>query len=439
MNERWIRWSLISLIVLLFVVAAMLGVEGQPSSRSVVMVAVKGDINPAIEAYLKRGMRETSKMGAEALVVQLDTPGGGLFPTREITKAMLNSDVPIIVYVWPTGAHAASAGTFIVMAGHVAAMAPGTNLGAASPISIGPGMGEGEGKEPSTLMKKVEEDTAAQIRAIAKQRGRNAEWAERAVREAVAITAEQAVELHVIDFVADDLTQVLQKADGRTVQVKGGPRVLHTAGARIESLDMRTGEEILSKLANPNVAYILLLIGIYGIIFELQNPGFGGAGVMGAICLILGLYALSALDVNYAGVALILLSILFFIAEVKAPTHGVLAAGGIASFIMGSLMLIDQPGMGVSLQLIIPAAATTAAFFLFCVGMVVQSQRRRAVTGLAGMLGLQGRAATDLAPEGSVFVGGSLWSAASEEGTIPKGAPVVVVKAEGLKVWVRPV
>jgi len=352
---------------------------------------------------------------------------------RSIVKAILASRIPVVTWVSPPGARAASAGLFIVTASHVAAMAPNTNLGAASPVSIG-------GPADTTMAKKATSDAAALIQGLAETRGRNVEWNVKAVREAVSASANEAVGLRVVDFVASDLRGVLEKASGRTVQLAGGPLRLDLAGAEIHQITPTRRHRVLSWLANPNVAYLLLTLGFYGILFELQSPGAILPGVAGAILLVLGFVALQMLPVNIAGLVLMLLAMAFFILEVKVQSHGVLAVGGVAAFLFGSLLLFE-PGPGrlfrVSLPIVLGATTATAALFTFVVGKALGAQRRPVTTGAEGMLAEIGEAITPLDPRGRVRVHGEIWEAESRTGPLEVGTEVEVTRVRGLTLEVR--
>lgn len=434
---RGARWGLAVVGCLAAVVAAQ---KDTPKSRRVVVLTVNGDVNPVLVSYIRRGIRVATERRAEMLLIRLDTPGGQLQNTREIAQDLLTSEVPIGVYVWPDGGRAGSAGTFITMGAHVAGMAPATNLGAAHPVVTGGG-GGGEGEEAAdqlkTLTEKVTNDSVALIRNLANARGRDADWAEKAVRESVVATATEAVELGVVDFIAEDTQDFLKKADGMEVQLKSGKRVLGTASAELQYLPMNWRESLLFPIANPNIAYILMMLGVYGLIFELKSPGFGGAGVVGAICLILALWALSVFKVNVAGFALIVVGIALLFGELLTPTHGVLTLGGATALAIGSLILIDSPQMQISRPLIAGVVASTVAFFVFALGAIVKSQKRKVVTGAKGLIGQVGEARTAIDPMGTVFVAGTWWDALAEGPSIAKGTRVEVVKVEGLKLTVR--
>ncbi len=413
-----------------------------PAVRVVHRIDVEGVIAPATARYVLRAIRQAEEAHAEALLIRLDTPGGLVQSMDDITKSMLNAAVPIIVYVAPEGARAASAGVFITYAAHVAAMAPATRIGAAHPVSIGGGQGEGEGQQQDkTLLEKVTNDAVGNIRGIARRRGRNADWAERAVRQSVVATAEEALGLHVIDLIAKDVDNLLRAIHGRTVTMVDGPRRLATAGARIERVDQDVTEQFLRLLADPNIGFILLNIGIIGILAELYNPGLILPGVVGGIALILGLASFAIVEVNAAGLLLIGLAVVMFIADIKVPGQGVLTFGGVISFIFGAILLTSRqaPFLRISLQLILGVAAVLAAFFLFAVGAGMRAQRAAVRSGTEGLMGATGVARTALEPEGMVYVQGEMWTARADSGTIGEGSRVQVVGLEGLRLRVRPV
>ena len=368
---------------------------------------------------------------AECLIVILDTPGGLLESTQLIIKEILSADVPVAVYIGPSGAGAGSAGVFITMSAHVAAMAPGTNIGAAHPVDLQGGIAD------STMNKKIENFTASYIRTIADKRGRNADWAESAVRESVAITETEAVELNVVDFIASDLDTLLLLMDNRTVEVLSGKRTLdtHDADVRVKEIDWR--DQILKTISNPNVAYLLMMLGFYGLFFELSNPGSVFPGVAGAICIVVALFALQTLPINYAGLILIILGVSLFVADIYVASQGILTIGGIVATALGSLMLIDSPYpfLQISLEVIIPVVIMTTAFFAFAIRFGLKAQKRKAVTGAQGIIGEIGVAQTDISPDGQVIIHGEYWTVRSKS-SIDQGAPVEVVGIDGLTLQV---
>jgi membrane-bound serine protease (ClpP class) len=397
------------------------------------VMTLEGPISPVTAEALIREIDRAEKDHTGALVVELDTPGGLETSMRDMVKRMLASAVPVIVYVTPSGARAASAGVLITMAAHVAAMSPGTNIGAATPVSMQGGM-------DSTMSRKATNDAAAFARTIAAQRGRNVDWAERAVRKAVSATEKEALDLHVIDMIASDLDDLLARADGDSVSLATGRAVLHTRDAVVQRVTPGFRQRLLAVIADPNVAYILLMLGFYGMLFELQNPGAILPGVIGAICLVLAFLALSTLPVNYAGVALLLLALVFFVAEIKVTSHGILTAGGVLALLLGSLILFKAPGQWgrVSLPVALAGALTTALFFSFIVGKGLQAQRRRVAAGREALVGSSAEVVRMLAPEGQVRVHGELWSATSAV-NVDVGDMVEIVSVDGLTLRVRPI
>lgn len=387
MIARGWRWLLLMLVL------GMVPSGFAAPGASVWLLDVDDAIGPATADYLVRGLEQAQAQNAQLVVIRLDTPGGLDSAMRQIIKAILASPVPVASFVAPSGARAASAGTYILYASHVAAMAPSTNLGAATPVQIGaasPGKPEPNAlREDDTLARKQVNDAAAYIRGLALLRGRNAEWAEKAVREAVSLSASEAVRIKVIDQLADDLPDLLKQLDGKTFIAAGQPRQLHTAGAAIvEHLpDWRT--RLLAVITNPSVALILIMIGIYGLLFEFMNPGSGVGGVIGGICLLLALYAMQLLPVSYAGVALILLGVTFMVAEAFLPSFGVVGFGGIVAFVVGAVILMDTdaPGFGIPLGLIVALAAVSALLLGGVLGMAIKARRRALVSGDAGLVG----------------------------------------------------
>jgi membrane-bound serine protease (ClpP class) len=415
--------------------AAGTAADEPPESAPVVLWATVEDvIGPISASYLVDAMAEAEARGAAALVIALDTPGGLDTAMRQIIKAILASPVPVCVYVSPEGARAASAGVYISYSAHVAAMAPGTNLGAATPVNLG-------GEMDSTLTHKVVNDATAYIQSLARLRGRNEEWATRSVTEALSLPSEEAAAENVVDFVATGPRDLLTRMDGRMVRVAGDSiHVIHTGNAVISEYPLSWRYRVLSALNNPNVAYLLLMLGFYGLFFELSNPGAIFPGVLGGICLILGLFALQNLSLNYAGLLLIVFGAILFFLETQIASHGLLATGGTLSLLAGSLLLIDapEPYMKVSLRVVVPVVAVTAGFFLFAVTMAVRARRRKVITGNEGLVDLVGTARTALSPSGTVFVAGEHWSATSAAGTIPPGTRVRVVAVDHLRITVRP-
>ncbi len=476
-------------VLLIFTSCILLLFSTSPAQTKFVSVITINDdiINPVAAEYISQAIRDAKQNGAECLILQLDTPGGLLTSTRKIIKELLNSDVPVVVYVAPSGARAASAGMFITLAANIAAMAPSTNIGAAHPVDLGGEGGEswreaikgleekmkeieqqqkrrrpaeeaeedkegtapeketGESEEEesstgSTMGDKVLKDTIAWTRGIARLRGRNEEWAVEAVTRSVSITETEALEKNVIDFISKDIEELLEQIDGTEVTLPDGPVTLRTGEARIEYHEMDMRQRILNAISHPNIAYILMMLGFFGLLFEVTHPGIGFPGIAGAICLILAFYSFQALPVDYAGVALIALAIVLFIAEAKVASYGLLTVGGLVCMTLGSMMLIDTPYefLRVSNTVIFPVVFTTAALVVFLVTLVVRAHSRKSITGLDGLVGVVGTAETDISPEGKIFIHGELWNARSAD-SIRKGEKVRVVAADGMMLTVESV
>jgi membrane-bound serine protease (ClpP class) len=416
-------------LIIIVALSAIVSAQGD----FIYLLKVDGIINPASAGYIVKGIDRAEQEGASCLVIQLDTPGGLMESMRSIVKRILSAQVPVIVYVAPSGSRAGSAGVFITLAAHIAAMAPGTNIGAAHPVQ----MGEKEiGKE---MEEKILNDTVAYIKTIAKQRGRNEQWAEQAVRESVSVHEDEALKLGVIDLVSPSLEDLLSRVDGREVEISSGKVIpLKVKGLEVKNINMSFRDQLLSIISNPSIAYILLMLGFYGLLYELANPGAILPGVIGGICLILAFFAFQMLPINYAGVALILLGIILFIAEVKITSYGMLSVAGVISLLLGSIMLIDSPAefLRISfIKVVLPVVSVSAAFFLFALIMVVRAHRRRPTTGREGLVGGKGVATTDLKPEGVVEIRGELWNAVAGE-TIKAGEKIQVKEMEGMKVKV---
>jgi membrane-bound serine protease (ClpP class) len=399
----------------------------------VAVIDLDGAITPITDRLLTSAVERAQKEGAQALIVQLNTPGGLERSMRTMAQTILNAGIPVIVYVAPTGARAASAGVFITMAAHVAAMAPATNIGAAHPVTAG---GGDMGKE---MTKKVANDAAAFARSLATERGRNAEWAEKAVRASVSVTEREAVKLKVVDLVADNLQDLLAKVDGRVVKTTRGLVTLRTRDAPVHRIEIRFRDRFLALITDPNVAYILMMVGMLGIFFELQNPGVVLPGVIGVISLILAFFAFQSLPINWAGVLLILFGVSLLIAEIKIASHGVLTIGGVVAMVLGSFMLYDAPEMGfrVSWTVILPTVGATAGLVAWAVSAGLRAMLRRPVTGVEGMVGRMAVARGDLGPEGQlpegqVNVDGEIWRAVAEGGAISAGEKVRVTAVDGL-------
>jgi membrane-bound serine protease (ClpP class) len=402
-------------------------------SRQVNVIRVEAVISPSSADYIVSAIKQAEKDKVAALVIELDTPGGLDTSMRVIIKEMLAAERPIVVYVAPSGARAASAGAFITLAAHIAAMAPGTNIGAAAPVAMG-------GQMDKTMEKKVTNDAAAYMRTIAEKRGRPIELAEEWVRKATAKTETEALKAKLIDVISPKLDDLLQAIDGRVVTTAAGKVKIETKNAVVNRGEMNLRERILKIITDPTIAYLLLILGLAGLYFEFSTPGAILPGVLGAIALILALYAFSQLPINYAGVLLILLGIVLFIAEIKVVSHGVLTAGGLTSMVLGSLMLIDAPVpyMRISLWAILGTAGGTALFFLFVVGAGVRALRARTVTGMEGLIGEVGVVRTRLTPRGQVFLRGELWTAEAES-EVEAGESVRVTGVDGLTLRVVPI
>ena len=400
----------------------------------VVVATYEGVINPVAAEYLHDALSEAHALGASALVIKLDTPGGLDTSMRLIIKDITAAPFPVVVYVSPSGGRAASAGVFITLAAHVAAMTPGTNIGAAHPVAMG------GGEMDKTMKEKVENDSVAYIKSLAEQRGRNVAWAEDAVRKSVSVTEREALKLKIVDLVVEDVPMLLKQLDGRTVPLQTGPTVLRTAGVTVREFPMGLRLELLKTLSDPNIAYLLMTIGTIGIMAELYSPGAILPGIVGAISLILAFYSLQSLPVNYAGVLLVVLGIVFFILEATVTSYGLLAIGGVTSMILGSLMLIktDAEFLQLSWGMIVPVVAFAAIGTMFIVGMAVRAMHRQPMTGSEGMVGSIGVAKTALAPQGQLAIHGELWEAVSEHPLQP-GDQAEVTRMEGLTLYVKPV
>lgn len=422
-----------------------------------VLLDIEGGIGPVTADFIERGLASAESGAADLVILRMDTPGGLDTSMRSIIKAILNSPVPVAGYVAPRGARAASAGTYILYASHIAAMAPGTNLGAATPVNLiddGGGMpkppgqpdqGDAqEGEEAPAAsgdakQRKAVNDAVAYIRSLAQLRGRNADWAEQAVREAASLAAEEALEREVIDLMATNITDLLNQLDGYQLEVQGESHTLATQDMQIEVIEPDWRTRLLAVIADPNIAYILILLGFYGLLLEFYNPGFIVPGVVGAISLILALFALQVLPVNYAGLGLIILGIIFMSAEAFVPSFGALGIGGLIAFVIGSIMLIDTdaPGYGISPALIATVSVTSAAFFIFVLGMVVKARDRPVVSGQEQMLGAQGTAQEDFSDRGWVHVHGENWRAHTDR-PVRRGQRVRVTGMDELLLEIEP-
>jgi len=430
---------MMTLVVILVMILSRETLQSQ--THIVDVIKIDGTINPAATDYIHEGIQRANEENAECLVIQLNTPGGLLKSTRIIVSDILASNVPVVIYVYPAGAQSASAGVFITLAAHIAAMGPGTNIGAAHPVMMSEGGQPGRKDSLDIMMEKATNDAAAFIRSIAEKRHRNIEWAEKAVRQSVSLTETEALKENVIDLVARNMDSLLVQLDGREVETAAGKRTLHTKDAEVRVTEMSTTQKILDIISDPNIAYILLMLGIYGLLFELYNPGSILPGIVGVICLILAFYSLQSLPINYAGLALIIFAIILFIAEIKVVSHGLLTAGGIISFLIGSLMLISPTAsfefVRISLSVIITATVLTALFFIFALGKGIMAQRRQPTTGSEGLIGAVAVVVSTLNPIGQVMLHGEIWQAESEDKEIPAGAKVKVIGIEDLKLKVK--
>lgn len=405
-------------------------------AQTVISIKIDGTINPVTADFIHDGIEKATKEKAVCLLIHLNTPGGLLKSTRVIVSDMLDSPVPIIVYVSPGGAHAGSAGVFITLAANIAAMAPGTNIGAAHPVALQAAM-------DSTMNEKTTNDAAAFIRAIAEKRNRNLRWAENAVRRSYSYSETEALEDSVIDLIAKNEQDLLNKVDGKQVELNSATVTLRTKNASVESLTMGFVEKLLNVISDPNIAYILLLLGMYGIMFELYSPGAILPGIVGVISLILAFYSMHSLPINYAGLALIIFGIILFLLEIKIVSHGLLAIGGVISLLLGSMMLIRSGSslemVKISRSVIFAATAVSALFFLFVLGFGIRAQRLKVVTGIEAMIGDTGETLDILNPSGTVKLRGETWNAQSLTGVIEKGKKVRIKEMKNLKLYVEPI
>jgi len=415
------------LCTLVLLLLASLAATPSWAARPVSVIDIDGAITPITVRLLAAAIERAQAEGSQALVVQLNTPGGLERSMRSMVQSILNSEIPIIVYVAPTGARAASAGVFLTLAAHVAAMAPATNMGAAHPVAVG-------GQMDKEMLKKVENDAAAFARTLAVERGRNAEWMEKAVRSSVSVTEREALKLKVIDLIADRLPDLLEKIDGRVVKTKRGAVTLETKGAPVKVIDIRFRDRFLALITDPNIAYILMMVGMLGIFFELSNPGVVLPGVIGGISLILAFFAFQSLPINWAGLLLILFGVALLIAEIKIASHGVLTIGGVVSMVLGSFMLYEAPeaGFRVSWTVILPTVGASAGLVVWAVSAGVRAMMRPPTTGAAGMIGQHAVVRAALDPEGQVQLDGELWRAVAEDAPVPAGETVRVTGVDGL-------
>lgn len=404
----------------------------EPQQAHIDIIQIQDSINPGVEDFMKYAIKRSADDKAECLIILLDTPGGLMTSMRGITQAILNSEVPVVVYVSPSGAQAASAGVFITAAADIAAMAPGTNIGAAHPVT------GGGGETPSSMNEKVMNDTLAFARSIAAQRGRNSAWMEDSIRKSVSATAEEAFKLNVIDLVADNLPALIKRLDGWNLHRGGTTVVLETNGVELRTISPSLQHGILRVISNPNLAYILLMIGLAGLYFELSSPGAVVPGVIGGISMILALYALQTLPVNYAGFLIILLAIVFFILEMKIASHGLLSLAGVLCLVMGSIMLFrnpEEPGQ-IALSVVLPTTIAVSLFFAAVARLAFRAQQTRPQTGQDALLGMIGEVQREIDPEGKVFVSGELWNALADQ-RIEVGEKVEVLEVNNLKLKVK--
>ena len=421
----------ISFILLLF---GILLADNTGQKTNVTLITYDGAITPACSDFIKLGIESAEKNKSECLIVKLNTPGGLLKSTRVIVSDILESKIPVVVYVSPGGAQAASAGVFITMAAHIAAMSPGTNIGAAHPVSM-------QGEQDSIMSEKATNDAAAFIRSISEKRNRNIKWAEDAVRKSLSLSETEALKQNVVDLISPNIEDLLKKINGREIETVIGKKVLNTLDAKINEVEMTLSLKLLTILSDPNIAYILFMIGLYGLLFEIFNPGVIFPGVIGGICIILAFYSMHTLPINYAGLALIVFAIILFVLEIKVVSHGILSIGGVISLIIGSIMLINvESGLEVvkiSWEVIALFVILTVLFFAFAITLGIQAQKRKPTTGAEGLIKQTAEAITNLNPEGEVKVHGEIWNAESIEGKIEANSRVEIVQVKNLKLIVK--
>jgi len=423
----------VAFLSLLFIILVTHPTIAQPSSV-IYVLNLEGTINPITAQYIVGGIVEAENNQAECIIIQMDTPGGLDDSMRKIIKEMLNTRVPVIIYIAPQGARAASAGAFITLAANIAAMAPGTNIGAAHPVAMGEGQMDEETKE------KVVNDAAAYIKTIANNRNRNEDIAERFVRESISITEQEALESNIIEFISDSLDELIFMIDGVRVTTAEGDKKLSTMGKEMVEYKMSVKDLFLNSLSNPNIAYILLFLGIYGILGEFSSPGALFPGIFGGICLILAFVAFQMIPINFAGIILITIGIILFIFEIYTPTFGLLTLGGITSLTLGSFMLTKDmaPFLRISSGVILTIVVATGIFFIFAVTKGIKIQWKKPISGKESLVGMIGTARTHLNPGGQIFINGELWQATVFDGThIKKGEKVIVISLEGLRLVVK--
>ncbi len=434
MRQRsWRQRLILAFYGFLVVLTILSGARpARAQAGNVEVLTFRGPVTPILVSYLERSIAQAQANGSQAVILQLDTPGGGIDLMQTVIQLLLKSDVPVVVYVSPSGAHAGSAGTLITFAAHVAAMAPGSSIGAASPV------GEGGAELPDTIKSKLVNILTADAENLTKRRGDKAvEFARQAVEEARAATADEAKALGVIDFIARDLDDLLAQMNGFTVTVNGREQTFHTEAVQTNEVPLGLLEDLLNAVTNPSIAAILLTLGLNALLYELSSPGGYAAGVVGVIALLLAFYGLGALEANWVGLGFIILAFALFILDIKAPTHGALTVGGVASFVVGAGILFNTPYTAVPWPAIITLALFTAAFFAFAVAKALSAQRRRPATGAEALIGSRAEVRTALEPAGQVFLNGELWQAQINEGSAPISAQVEVTGRQGMRLLVR--
>ena len=421
-------------ISFIFLLLGIVLTDNTGQKSNVTLITYDGAITPACSDFIKLGLESAEQNKSECLIIKLNTPGGLLKSTRVIVSDILESKIPIVVYVSPGGAQAASAGVFITMAAHIAAMSPGTNIGAAHPVSM-------QGERDSIMSEKATNDAAAFIRSISEKRNRNIKWAEDAVRKSLSLSETEALKKNVIDLISPNIEELLKKINERKIETVTGKKILNTVNAKINEVEMTFSLKLLTILSDPNIAYILFMIGLYGLLFEIFNPGVIFPGVIGGICIILAFYSMHTLPINYAGLALIIFAIILFILEIKVVSHGILSIGGVISLIIGSIMLINvESGLEVvkiSWEVVALFVILTVLFFAFAITLGIKAQKSKPTTGTQGLLKSFGEAITDLNPDGEVRIHGEIWNAESIEGKIEAKSKVEVVEIQNLKLKVK--
>ena len=422
-------------LIVLMATSMIVADESSPPQKGIWVLEYDGVINPVAASYIGDNIDAAEKAGAECLILEMDTPGGLMTSMRDIIKMILNSEIPIVVYISPRGAQSASAGVFITVSAHFAAMAPGTNIGAAHPVNMGGGRNPFGGDKPDTsdtktMMEKVTNDAVAQIRSLAHERGRNEEWVEEAVRNSVSITETEAVDLGIVDIIANDLDELIEYLDGKVAKLPDGEKTLSTHNAQIVQRPLGFHRKILNIISDTNIAYLLMILGFYGLFFEIRSPGAIFPGVLGGIFLVLAFFAFQILPINYAGLALIIIAIILFILEISITSYGLLTIGGLISMILGSMMLFDVSGVpkelySVSLAVIIPVVVFTALFFAVALSYAFKAHKNKPTTGMEGIVGDTGLAITDIGNSGTVEVHGEIWKATALE-PISKNAQITV-------------